>query len=45
MRSLQVPGLQTPKVLEYATELVKREKNKQTRFHDPDFSLTKWKSE
>jgi regulator of RNase E activity RraA len=39
------PASKLPKVLEYATELLKREKNERMRFHDPGFSLAKWKSE
>jgi regulator of RNase E activity RraA len=37
------PEKYLPKVLEYSTELRKREKKYQSRFHDPDFSYKKWK--
>lgn len=37
------PSRQLPKVLEYATELIKRETDQQKMFRDPDFSLKKWK--
>ena len=39
------PAAKLPKVLEYATELIGREKKEQARFHEPGFSLEKWKSE
>ena len=32
------------KVLEYATELAKREANNKATFQDPEFTLTKWKA-
>lgn len=38
------PADKLPKVLEYATELINREKKEQMRFSDPGFSLAKWKS-
>jgi len=39
------PAAKLPKVLEYATELIGREKKEQTKFHEQGFSLEKWKSE
>jgi len=38
------PSDKLPKVLEYATELVSREKREQMKFREPGFSLGKWKS-
>jgi regulator of RNase E activity RraA len=38
------PADKLPKVLEYATELISREKREQMRFREPGFSLEKWKS-
>jgi 4-hydroxy-4-methyl-2-oxoglutarate aldolase len=38
------PADKLPKVLEYATELISREKREQKRFREPGFSLEKWKS-
>jgi regulator of RNase E activity RraA len=37
------PADKLPKVLEYATELIKRESSEKAFFHDSDFSLRKWK--
>jgi len=37
------PADKLPKVLEYATELIKREAKGQEMFRDPSFSLEKWK--
>jgi 4-hydroxy-4-methyl-2-oxoglutarate aldolase len=37
------PSRKLPKVLEYATELIKRETDQQKMFRGPDFSLKKWK--
>jgi 4-hydroxy-4-methyl-2-oxoglutarate aldolase len=39
------PADKLTQVLNYATELVSREKKEQARFTDPGFSLGKWKSE
>jgi len=39
------PAEKLPKVLEYATELIRRETNGKKRFQDPSFSLKKWKGE
>jgi 4-hydroxy-4-methyl-2-oxoglutarate aldolase len=39
------PADKLDKVLSNATELISREKKQQARFHDPSFSLKKWKSE
>ncbi len=38
------PAKYLPKVLEYATELLKREAKGKTVFEDPTFSLAKWKA-
>ena len=38
------PADKLPKVLEYATELKKREAENQAMFQDPSFSLEKWKA-
>ena len=38
------PAKYLPKVLEYATELLKREAKNQEMFQDPQFSLVKWKA-
>lgn len=38
------PAKYLPKVLEYATELRKREIQQQKMFQDPEFSLAKWKA-
>lgn len=37
------PAAKLPEVLKYATELISREKKDQARFHEPGFSLEKWK--
>jgi 4-hydroxy-4-methyl-2-oxoglutarate aldolase len=37
------PADKLPKVLEYATELISREKKEQAKFHEPRFSLENWK--
>ena len=37
------PATRLPEVLKYATELIRREKKDQMRFHEPGFSLEKWK--
>jgi len=39
------PADRLSQVLSYATELIRREKEEQARFHEPGFSLEKWKSE
>ena len=39
------PAEKLPKVLEYATELIRRETEGKKRFQDPNFSLKKWKAE
>ena len=39
------PADKLPQVLEFATELISREKKDQAKFRDPEFSLEKWKSE
>jgi 4-hydroxy-4-methyl-2-oxoglutarate aldolase len=39
------PADKLPQVLSYATELISREKKEQAKFHEPGFSLSKWKSE
>ncbi len=39
------PAEKLPKVLEYATELIRRETEGKKRFQDPNFSLTKWKND
>ena len=39
------PAEKLSKVLEYATELIGREKKEQAKFHEPGFSLEKWKSD
>jgi 4-hydroxy-4-methyl-2-oxoglutarate aldolase len=39
------PSDKLPQVLNYATELLNREKKEQARFHEPDFSLGRWKSQ
>jgi regulator of RNase E activity RraA len=39
------PSDKLPQVLSYATELISREKKEQAKFHEPGFSLSKWKSE
>jgi regulator of RNase E activity RraA len=38
------PADKLPQVLSYATELISREKKFQATFHEPGFSLQKWKS-
>lgn len=38
------PAKYLPKVLEYATELIKREEKQKAMFQDPQFSLAKWKA-
>lgn len=37
------PATKLPKVLEYATELLKRENEHQKMFRDPNFTLSRWK--
>jgi 4-hydroxy-4-methyl-2-oxoglutarate aldolase len=37
------PAEKLPEVLEFATELISREKKEQAKFRDPGFSLEKWK--
>lgn len=39
------PADKLSQVLSFATELIRREKKEQARFHEPGFSLEKWKSE
>jgi regulator of RNase E activity RraA len=39
------PADKLPKVLEFATELAKRETKERQKFMDPNFSYTKWKAE
>ena len=38
------PADKLSKVVEYATELLRREAKERTVFQDPDFSLKKWKN-
>jgi regulator of RNase E activity RraA len=39
------PAEKLPKVLEFATKLIRRETEGKKRFQDPNFSLAKWKEQ
>jgi hypothetical protein len=39
------PADKLPRVLEFATELAKREVKERQKFMDPNFSYAKWKAE